>query len=128
MEQNIYKIKKQSKNKIDTKTEFLPDIISKIKYKLEEYKSENINIYNLESNYSYTKIAIIAQANSSTHLNALRENIFLFLKNKNILPLIKPEKQTNANWLVLDYVDFVIHLLLPEVREKYGLDNLFSLK
>ena len=71
---------------------------------------------------------IVVEANSSVHLNTLRENIFLFLKEKKILPLIKPDKQTNSNWLILDYIDFVIHLLLSKIWQKYEIDNLFSFK
>jgi len=92
---------------------------------LEEKKGENIIALDLRKITTITDFFIIATANSKTHIQTLAKEIIHSLKkDKNLIP-INPLKETDTQWVLLDYQDFIIHLFLKEVREYYNLEELW---
>ena len=131
MEQSISNNKTKSQNNTVDNTALSKDsasMIPEIVELLKEFKATDIEVYDVAEKCSYTNTVLIVEANSSIHLNALREQVFQHLKERKIFPITKPNKEVNANWLILDYVDFVIHVCLPKTRETYALDALFNIE
>jgi ribosome-associated protein len=68
---------------------------------------------------------VIAEGNVSRHVKALSSSIQEDLKKHQLHPYyIEGEK--DSDWVVLDYGDIVIHLMVPEMREKYTLEQLWK--
>ena len=72
-----------------------------------------------------TDCFIIATGTSDPHLKALRDNLEKTLKDHKI-ELFSRDRFQPSRWLVLDAIDFVVHLFSKEQRENYALENLWK--
>ena len=72
-----------------------------------------------------TDCFIIATGTSDPHLKALRDNLEKTLKD-NKIELFSRDRFQPSGWLVLDAIDFVVHLFSKEQRENYALENLWK--
>lgn len=88
-------------------------------------KGENIVIMDLSSLSSFTDLFIIVNGNSSRQNIAIYENVVFELKKENIKPL-SIEGKENAEWILMDYGSFIIHVFLNDVREYYSLEKLWG--
>ena len=94
---------------------------------LQDVKGENITILDLrEIENAVTDFFIISEGSSNTQVNAISSSIKRVV-SKNIQE--KPfniEGLENKNWVLLDYVDIVVHIVKKEFREIYDLEELWS--
>lgn len=72
-----------------------------------------------------TDCFIVATGTSDPHLKALRDNLEKTLKEHKI-ELFSRDRFQPSGWLVLDAIDFVVHLFSKEQRENYALENLWK--
>jgi len=68
---------------------------------------------------------VIASAASEPHLRALRRAVEDAVKDQGI-EVIGAETAAGTGWMVVDAFDFMIHLFLPEVRDKYRLESVWK--
>ncbi len=67
---------------------------------------------------------VIAEGNVDRHIKALSHEIKESLKPLGLHPFhVEGE---GDDWIVLDYGDIIIHLLIPEMRDKYALEDLWK--
>lgn len=90
-----------------------------------EKKGTDIVILNVKNLTSITDYFIIASANSDTQAKAISENILDKTREQGERPLNK-EGYTNFNWVLLDYVDVVVHIFLEDTRRFYNLEGLWG--
>ena len=88
-------------------------------------KAENLQLLYFGEKSPLTDCFIIATGTSDPHLKALRNNVEKTLKENNIEILSKDRFQPSG-WLILDAIDFVVHLFSKEQRENYALDALWK--
>jgi len=88
-------------------------------------KAEKIFILDLSRISSFTDFFVIMNGNSSRQNIALYENIERELKKKKIRPL-SIEGRENAEWILMDYGDFIIHVFSKKAREYYSLEKLWG--
>ena len=69
--------------------------------------------------------AVIASGTSDTHVRALGEHVQEELKHAGT-SAHHVEGMTQGRWVLLDYVDFVVHLFHPALRTFYQLERLWS--
>ncbi|MCB1181414.1 MAG: ribosome silencing factor [Chlamydiia bacterium] len=67
---------------------------------------------------------IIAEGSSDKHAKALADSIVMTLKERDERPC-HVEGLAEGDWVVLDYMDLVIHLFKPGMRDKYRLEELW---
>lgn len=72
-----------------------------------------------------TDCFIIATGTSDPHLKALRDNLEKTLKDSRI-EIFSRDRFQPSGWLVLDAIDFVVHLFSKEQRENYALEDLWK--
>lgn len=91
---------------------------------LDEKQAKDIRILKLGPQSSVTDYFIIATATSTPHLRALKGALdqVLHLKRGNEGVL---SATTQSGWLVVDAIDFVVHLFTQEQRERYSLESLW---
>jgi ribosome-associated protein len=87
-------------------------------------KGVNILVLDVRGVCTMTDYFIIAEGNVDRHVKALGGAIMDLLSSKGRKPLHVEGEQT-SDWMVLDYGEFVIHLFIPELREKYALEELW---
>lgn len=88
-------------------------------------KGFNILVLDVRDICTMTDFFIIAEGTVDRHVKALSHTIIdaLALEKKHPLHL---EGQQDGDWVVLDYGDFIIHLFISELREKYALEKLWK--
>ncbi len=74
----------------------------------------------------FTDYFYICQGSNSRQVQAIADAIDMALDKEFGLQAGHREGYENAAWIVLDYVDFVIHIFTPESRGFYGLERLWS--
>ena len=88
-------------------------------------KAEDLKLLYFGDKSSLTDCFVIATGTSDPHLKALRNNLESTLKKNNIEILSRDRFQLSG-WLVLDAIDFVVHLFSKEQRENYALEHLWK--
>ncbi len=88
-------------------------------------KGENIKFYDLKGKTSYTDFVVLVEGSSELHLNAIADNIVDECK-ANKIHVRGKEGMKSTSWILLDFVDVIIHILTPSTREFYKLDDLFE--
>jgi ribosome-associated protein len=90
-----------------------------------EKKAEHVVVLDMRDVSSFTDYFVIMQGNSKRQNMAIYESIEQELKKENIRPL-SIEGRNNAEWILMDYGDFIIHIFSKEAREYYYLEKLWG--
>lgn len=88
-------------------------------------KGFNILALDVRGVSTMTDFYIIAEGNIDRHVRAIALSIKDALK-QNGWQLINMEGEKDGDWIVVDYGAFIIHLLTPDMREKYALEDLWK--
>ncbi len=88
-------------------------------------KAEDIKIFDLRPLSSITDFFVICTGVTEIHTKAIQEGIIEALKDESVRPW-HIEGATVGRWILIDYVDVVVHIFQPEVREFYGLERLWG--
>jgi ribosome-associated protein len=73
---------------------------------------------------SLTDYVIIAEGMADKHVIAIGEAIIETLSKEGSKPLYV-EGLSTGDWVVIDYLDIVVHLFMPGIRDKYHLEELW---
>lgn len=71
-----------------------------------------------------TDFFIICSGTNSRQNQAISDEIYLRMKDRNELP-VSLEGYDNAEWVLQDYGDFIVHVFLPNTRSYYDLERLW---
>ena len=69
---------------------------------------------------------IICQASNTTQLRAIADFIETDVKEKCLEAAYKHEGRQGQQWILIDYVNVVVHVMLPEPRKFYQLEEMWS--
>lgn len=75
---------------------------------------------------SYTDILLIATARNERLARAIAEDVRLELKREDRLLPTRVEGEGDASWILVDYLDCVLHVFQPETRARYRLEQLWG--
>ncbi len=84
----------------------------------------NLNLQKIEN--SVTKYFVICHGTSSTHVNTIADNVQSTVKKEFKENPWQKEGFENCQWILLDYVDIVIHIFQKEYRDFYKLEELWG--
>lgn len=105
---------------MDSKT-----LAKKIATIADKVKAIDIKILDLEKLSSFTDFFVITSATSSRQTRAIADNIIDELKKEG-LPPHSYEGYNEGNWILIDYVDVVVHIFLEEIRTLYDLEGFWT--
>lgn len=88
-------------------------------------KGFNILALDVRGISTITDYIIIAEGSVDRHIRAIANEIIDELKKENERPLHK-EGFEEGEWIVLDYLNIIVHLFKPDLREKYELEKLWQ--
>ncbi|MCJ7643689.1 MAG: ribosome silencing factor [Candidatus Aminicenantes bacterium] len=88
-------------------------------------KGEEICVLDLRDVSSFTDFFVIMHGNSSRQNIALYEGVEEELKRTGVRPL-SVEGKENAEWILMDYGDFLVHVFTRRSRDYYSLDKLWG--
>ena len=92
---------------------------------LTDKKAEDLRLLYFGDKSPLTDCFIVATGTSDPHLKALRNNLEKTLK-ENKIEILSQDRFQPSGWLVLDAIDFVIHLFSKEQRKHYALEHLWK--
>jgi ribosome-associated protein len=103
------------------------ELIPLILHGIEEVKGLDINLLDLrEIENTVCDYFIICNGTSNTHVNAIVNSI---QKSVSKASKDKPwhvEGRENGEWVLLDYVNVVVHVFQPQAREFYDIEGLWG--
>jgi ribosome-associated protein len=88
-------------------------------------KAEEIVVLDMREIVSYTDFLTICTARNERQARAVVDEVRLQLKREQGLLPGGTEGEGTAGWIVLDYLDCVLHVFTPEARERYRLEDLW---
>lgn len=94
---------------------------------MEDLKARNISVLDLrEIENSICSFFVIAEGNSNTQVKAINDSIEKKVREKLKEKPWHVEGTGNSEWVLMDYVDTVVHIFLPETRKFYDLEGLWG--
>jgi ribosome-associated protein len=91
-----------------------------------EKKGQQIAILNVTGISSVTDFFVIISGDSDVQVKAIADSIERKLKSELQIHVYHKEGMDAANWVLLDYVDVVVHVFRKETREYYGIERLWA--
>ena len=92
---------------------------------LEDDKAEDLTVIDLTGKSSLADVMILASGRSTRHVSSLADSISKRVKETSGQPP-KIEGLPNADWVLIDLGDIIIHLFRPEVRNFYNLEKIWA--
>ena len=92
---------------------------------LEEYKAEDISVVDLAGKSSIADHMIVASGSSHRHVGSLADRMIERLKKAGVV-MVGVEGRRQADWVLLDVGEVIVHLFRPEVREFYNLEKMWA--
>jgi len=103
------------------------ELIDLIIDSIQDIKGKNIVKLDLrELDGSPSEYFIICEGESSTQIRSISDNINKRVKQEMGLYASAREGVSDANWVLVDYFDIVVHVFYPETRKFYDLEDLWS--
>lgn len=94
---------------------------------LDEKKAEDVRILDLRKVHGApSEYFVIASGNVPSHVSALSDAVFETVKKATSLNPHKVEGYQNAEWILMDYFDVVVHIFQKDKRAFFRLDELWS--
>ncbi len=117
------KDRKKSPTQLTRSSKIFKTIIQAIQDK----KGENIISLDLKKIHEASAdFFIICEASNTTQLKAIADNIEYEVKHKCDEYPYKSEGKTAAQWLLIDYINVVVHVMHPEARTFYKLEEIWN--
>ena len=92
---------------------------------LNERNAQDIKLLHVEAKTDLTEYLVICEGNSSTQVRALADEVEFKLEHCNLIRE-NTERDTDHQWIVLDFGCVMIHVFYYQARDFYKLDKLWS--
>jgi ribosome-associated protein len=93
---------------------------------VDDKKGEEVVGLDVRPLVSYTDYLVIATARNERQAKAIYDEVHLRLKRELGLLPERVEGESEARWLLADYIDVVLHVFVPELRDRYRLERLWG--
>ena len=100
-------------------------ILRLITKSLDDDKAENILIISLDGKSAMADYMVVASGVSSRQITAMAQHLEFKLKQKKV-DVLGMEGLRQADWILIDANDVIVHIFRPEVREFYGLERMWA--
>ena len=88
-------------------------------------KAMNILLFDIRQESDVADFMLVAGAESSAQMRAIENHVEERLREWNVAPL-RRDGRAQDRWLALDYGGFIMHILLPDAREFYRLEQMWE--
>jgi len=92
---------------------------------LDDLKARDVKEIDVRGKTSIADTIVIASGTSSRHVKSIADEVIRFAKQAGVLPL-GVEGQQEAEWVLVDLGDIIVHVMLPRIREFYSLERLWT--
>ncbi len=92
---------------------------------LEDMKAVNVRVLDVRGLTDIADTMVIASGTSDRHVRSIADNVTQKAKKAGFRPL-GTEGARDGEWVLVDLTDILVHVMLPRVREFYGLESLWE--
>ena len=92
---------------------------------VEELKAKDVVQIDVRGKSSVCDYMVVVSGTSSRHVKSIADEVVRFAKKLDVMPL-GVEGEREAEWVLVDLGDVVVHAMLPRVREFYALERLWT--
>lgn len=110
---------------LDLKSRKLPGSVKKVVTAMLDKKAGRVVVLKLKGINDITDFMVICSGNSTRQNGAICDEIRKRLKKELKLKAFSVEGEREAEWILLDYIDFIVHIFSEESRKKYALEKLW---
>lgn len=93
---------------------------------LEDLKAIDIKVIDVSGIASFTDLMVVASGSSTRQVKALADKVSVQCKEAGVRPL-GIEGERDAEWILVDLGDAIVHIMLPQIRDFYNLEKLWSM-
>jgi ribosome-associated protein len=91
-----------------------------------EIKAENIRVWDMRGISNLTDYMIVCSGSSMPQLRAILRDVAGTVEDTYGVKPTMSEGKADTRWVVLDYIDVMVHVMHDELREYYGLEDLWK--
>jgi len=92
---------------------------------LDDMKAVNVRVLDVRGLTDIVDTMVIASGNSDRHVRSIAERVVEMARAAGLRPL-GTEGARDGEWVLVDLQDILVHVMLPRVREFYGLEHLWD--
>jgi ribosome-associated protein len=89
-------------------------------------KAEDLVVLDVSELVGYTDHLVIATARNERQAKAIHDEVYERLKKDDGLLPARVEGAAEGRWVLMDYLECVLHVFVPELRERYRLETLWG--
>jgi len=89
-------------------------------------KASDITVLDLREVAGYTDFFVVCSGNTDRQTKAIHDGIHFGLKKDHGMLPRRVEGLGEARWILMDYLDVIVHVFTPEAREFYRLEQLWG--
>jgi ribosome-associated protein len=89
-------------------------------------KADDLVVIDVRELVGYTDFLVIATARNERQAKAIRDEVYQRLKKDDRRLPARVEGEVEGRWVLMDYLDSVLHVFVPEMRDKYRLEVLWG--
>ena len=93
---------------------------------VDDKKGEQIVALDVSELVGYTDYLVIATARNERQAKAIVDDVLLRLKREDEMLPARTEGVQESRWVLVDYLDAILHVMVPEMRERYRLERLWG--
>ncbi|MGE3919684.1 MAG: ribosome silencing factor [Gammaproteobacteria bacterium] len=94
---------------------------------LDDHKAQNITLLDVTELTQITDCMIICSGTSTRHVKALSDHVVKVAK-ENHIHVLGIEGEREAEWILVDLDNVIVHIMIPTTREFYQLEKLCDIK
>ena len=113
------------KTRIPTPPPSVPLLLSTVHDALAELKGKDVAEIDVRGKSSVADYMVVVSGTSTRHVKSIADEVVKFAKRLDMMPL-GVEGEREAEWILVDLGDVIVHVMLPRVREFYALERLWT--
>ncbi len=91
-----------------------------------DIQAENIRVWDMRGVSNLTDFMIVCSGSSLPHLRAIIRAVAGAVEMEHQVKAVNSEGKVDSKWVVLDYIDVMVHVMHDEMREFYDLEELWA--
>ena len=103
-----------------------PELVRAIAAYADDKKAQDIVELDLRGVVGYTDWFVVCSGTSERQVKAIHDGIHQGLKDEHRLLPRRVEGLGEARWILMDYLDVIVHVFTPEARDYYRLEQLWG--
>ena len=103
----------------------VPVLLANVHAALAELKAKDVVEIDVRGKSRGAVYMVVASGSSTRHVKSSADEVVRFAKKLDVMPL-GVEGEREAEWVLVDLGDVIVHVMLPRVREFYALERLWT--